>query len=536
MYKLLLATKYLKTRMIAFVSIISVTLGVATMIVVNSVMAGFSTEMQDRLRGLLADVAIITHNSDGFQDPEAILQIIEKEVGSEVVATTPTVEMWGMISFHVLGQEEQRPVRIVGILPEGKNQVSPLSQYLLSRQDKDLSNNPQKAEIDVKAPVTWDLTSSAIDIRKQTVEYQQLLRPETLPDGVEPSDLKQSSPQTAEGEAAPKQTVDSGTGPIYDKDPWGTGSSEEAPVDPTAPQPARVFVGAGTVSYLEKNRETGETDVRVLVHPGQDITLSTLKAGTPQPVSFKATVVDLFKCGMSEYDSNLVFVNLEQMQKARGMLIPPDPRHPNEGLDWKQGSVSAIQIKLKDYAHAPFVVQKLREALAQQGVVGVSVETWEQQQGPLLQAVAVEAAILNVLLFLIIAVAGFGILAIFYMIVVEKTRDIGILKALGASSRGIMSIFLLYGLTLGIVGSSAGVALGLTFIHFIDKIEKGISWVIGHKVFDETIYYFHTVPTKVNVGTVLWVAFGAVAIAVIASILPARRAAALHPVQALRYE
>jgi len=529
MYKLLLATKYLKTRVIAFVSIISVTLGVATMIVVNSVMAGFSTEMQDRLRGLLADVAIITHNSDGFEDPESLLAIIEKEVGAEVVATTPTVEMWGMMSFHVMGQEEQRPVRIVGILPEGKNQVSPLSKYLLSRQDKDLSNKPQAPEVDVNSPVSWDLTASAIGIRRETVEYQQLRRPETLPDGVEPADLNKQ----------PTQTADSGEGPLFDDpnafqmDDTNEFPMDETPVDPNTPQPGRVFIGAGLVSFPERNRETGETEVKLLVHPGMDITLSTLKAGTPQPVSFKATVVDLFKCGMSEYDSNLVFVNLEQMQKARGMLSPPDPKHPNDNLDWKKGSVTAIQIKLKDYSRAPFVVQKLRESLAG---MGVSVETWEQQQGPLLQAVAVEAAILNVLLFLIIAVAGFGILAIFYMIVVEKTRDIGILKALGASSRGIMSIFLLYGLTLGLVGASAGVVLGLTVVHFIDKIEEGISWVLGHKVFDETIYYFHQVPTKVNPGTVIWVALGAILIAVLASILPARRAAQLHPVQALRYE
>jgi lipoprotein-releasing system permease protein len=80
-----------------------------------------------------------------------------------------------------------------------------------------------------------------------------------------------------------------------------------------------------------------------------------------------------------------------------------------------------------------------------------------RKQGLLLEAVEVETAILNVLLFLIITVAGFGILAIFYMIVVEKTRDIGILKSLGASSNGVMSIFLSYGLGLGIVGSLAGV-------------------------------------------------------------------------------
>ena len=140
------------------------------------------------------------------------------------------------------------------------------------------------------------------------------------------------------------------------------------------------------------------------------------------------------------------------------------------------------------------------------------------------------------MLFLIIAVAGFGILAIFYMIVVEKTRDIGILKALGAGSGGIMSIFLSYGLALGIVGSGVGVGIGILFVHYINEIEKFITWITGHKVFDERIYYFPEIPTSISATMVIWVAVGAMAIAVLASILPARRAARLRPVEALRFE
>ncbi|MCH7726072.1 MAG: FtsX-like permease family protein, partial [Planctomycetes bacterium] len=138
-----------------------------------------------------------------------------------------------------------------------------------------------------------------------------------------------------------------------------------------------------------------------------------------------------------------------------------------------------------------------------------------------------ETAILNILLFFIIAVAGFGILAIFFMIVVEKTRDIGVLKALGASSRGVMSIFVSYGFALGIVGSGVGVVLGLIFVWKINVIADWISWLTGREVFPAKIYYFSAIPTSVNPMTVVWVAAGAVAIAVLASILPARRAARL---------
>ncbi|MCA9118167.1 MAG: ABC transporter permease, partial [Planctomycetaceae bacterium] len=236
-----------------------------------------------------------------------------------------------------------------------------------------------------------------------------------------------------------------------------------------------------------------------------------------------ATVVDVFKSGMSEYDANLVFCNLDYLQQVRGMI------DPSTGIR----SITSIQLKLKDFNDADEVVRRLRAAFPPGAY---TVRTWEQKQGPLLAAVEVESAILNVLLFLIIAVAGFGILAIFYMIVVEKTRDIGILMALGASSRGVMSIFLSYGLALGIVGSGVGVALGLLFVDNINLIERWITWLTGRKVFDEKIYYFPEIPTSVNPAMVMWVAAGAMAIAVLASILPSRRASRLRPVEALRYE
>ena len=99
-----------------------------------------------------------------------------------------------------------------------------------------------------------------------------------------------------------------------------------------------------------------------------------------------------------------------------------------------------------------------------------------------------------------------------------------------------MSIFLSYGLGLGIVGSAAGVAIGLVFVRFINEIEDGLSWITGRKVFDEAIYYFSVIPTQISPLMVFWVALGAISIAVLASVLTARRASRLHPVRALRYE
>ncbi|HQU45106.1 MAG TPA: FtsX-like permease family protein, partial [Pirellulales bacterium] len=216
-------------------------------------------------------------------------------------------------------------------------------------------------------------------------------------------------------------------------------------------------------------------------------------------------------------------VPIQELQRLQGTL------DPSTGV----GRANSIQIRLKNEADADLVRDKLRKAFPMELY---AVSTWRDKQGPLLAAVQMETAILNILLFLIIAVAGFGILAIFFMIVVEKTRDIGVLKALGASGRGIMGIFLSYGLSLGMVGSGAGMLLGLWFVININQVARGLSWLTGHEVFDPSIYYFYKIPTIIEPSTVAWIVCGAMLIAVLASVLPARRAARLHPVEALRYE
>ena len=132
--------------------------------------------------------------------------------------------------------------------------------------------------------------------------------------------------------------------------------------------------------------------------------------------------------------------------------------------------------------------------------------------------------------------AGFGILAIFSMIVVEKTRDIGVMKALGASTAGIRGIFLGYGCCWARSAAAWGWSAGLLFVRYINEIEKALSVVMHRKVFDDTIYYFDKIPTVVQPFTVFWIVAGAMLIAVLASIWPAQRAAHLHPVQSLRYE
>ncbi|QDT38477.1 ABC transporter permease [Stratiformator vulcanicus] len=582
MYKLLLCTRYLRTRYIALASIISVTLGVATMIVVNSVMAGFSTQMRDRIHGLLADVIVESRAMDGAPDSEVLFDMARQAVGDEIDGMAATVEVFGIMHLDYAGQSVAQPVTLIGIKPEEKATVGPLVDYLASYNPVIEDDIVVKQALrDRSEPPGWELTDEAIDYRKSKAEKQAWFEnrkyhggtagPQQVATGVadpfktdpfkdgssgSQADASRNNDQLEVGTNS-TEPEDSRPGlilPVGAQQPGGTEPSAVAdggspdfdgfgetdpstlppefvdvvkpfePIDFSVPLDGRCYIGQQLISYPYEDRETGKMKTMLMRRPGDDVQFTSATASrSPTACSFNATIVDVFKSGMSEYDSNLVFCNLEQLQKVRGMIDPQTGK----------GSVTALQIKLKDFDKADEVVRRLK-SMFPPGVY--NVRTWEQKQGPLLAAVEVESMILNILLFLIIAVAGFGILAIFYMIVVEKTRDIGILKALGANAHGIMSIFLSYGLGLGLVGSGVGTGLGLLFVYYINEISDLITLVTGRDVFPETIYYFPEIPTHVSPIMVFWVSVGAISIAVLASILPARRAAALKPVEALRYE
>ncbi|MCG6157043.1 ABC transporter permease [Rubinisphaera margarita] len=521
MYKTLLCQRYLRTRYIALASIISVMLGVATMIVVNSVMSGFSSQMRDRIHGLLADVVIESHSYDGVSDPDLQIRIAREVADDYIEAITPTVEVYGMLNFNFAGQWITKPVTLIGIEPEGKAKVGPLRSFLDSYNPVYEENQIARDALrpDSEQP-NWNLSKDAIEYRREKIDRQKWYEEQLAAMEKAEAPLIDPAAATTEGE-----TPDAAMPNDPFADPFGdsTAAKKDAdPADPYALMDGRVYVGVGLVSYPYRDPETGKMKTMMMAKPGDDVKVSTVTAGRPPShAAYQATIVDVFKSGMTEYDSNLVFCNLDELQEVRGMLSPATGKR----------AITSLHIKLKDYTQASDVVERLKSAFPPDQFV---VKTWEQKQGPLLAAVEVESAILNVLLFLIIAVAGFGILAIFYMIVVEKTRDIGILKALGASSSGIMSIFLSYGLSLGVVGSGVGVVLGLMFVHYINEIEDVITWVTGRKVFDETIYYFPEIPTAVHPSMVVSVALGAMLIAVLASVFPARRAARMHPVESLR--
>lgn len=697
MYKLLLSWRYLKTRYIALASIISVTLGVATLIVVNSVMAGFTREMHSRLHAILSDLVFESSGLDGFSDPDWHMQQIRDVLGPDLAGMTPVVHVPALVRIPVQGEYHTRQINLIGIDSKTYNQVSHFGEYLQHPANRDqLSFSlhesgyaPEKPDFPASG---WRHRQMRIAFERALEEQYQLDRlrsdqqrglpvpsgPSTLSvpaagptppaeDGAHSSTGERGAPEsdaevalasvptgdrseplhgvlnelaapgpapgdlapsafaatgwpatdgnttaptgrergdraalaaTRKGpnlapansldaqesgrpfernvvEAIPRKTdsavqpvglVDTGSGeergvqqavlqgspetrrsaepsdaapaqpgrtapspppadPFVPADPYAANDTQAKTFDPMQEQHTGIIMGIAICSLRARDAE-GQVRDYYLCRPGDDVEVILPNAGINlKPVSSFFTVVDFYESKMSEYDSSFAFIPLESMQDLRGMT------DPQTGIS----SVTSIQIKLRPGVDLNEARDKLRKRFPPEQHA-YRIQTWRDMQGPLLAAVSLETTILNILLFLIIAVAGFGILATFFMIVVEKTRDIGILKALGAPSTGVMSIFLTYGISLGAVGSGVGMIIGLLFVHYINEIADGLEVITGQEVFDQTVYYFQSIPTEVSPWMVVWVVVGAVLIAVLASVLPALRAARLHPVEALRYE
>ena len=589
MYRWLLCWRYLRTRYIALASVVSVMLGVATLIIVNSVMDGFTSEMQQKMHGILSDVIVESHSAYGLPNSAGFKQRIQELVGDELVGITTVVHVPAMVSINHRGETLTRQINLIGIDTDSYASVSDFSKYLLHPDNQKqiafaLRESGYAPGRDQFPEAGWEYrrkkakAQKKLEALQREIEAQQarnaqlreqidsapMVRPpfavahaggevpfdnsNVLAASAKSSEQKETSDQTQKSSdpshglsmpAAPQhlgvQTniTNSTAASNSESNPTGpTGipmpSNEVVPTRPEdvahvfdAEKEQREGIVLGiSIGMLRFRDEAGEIVDYYNVQPGDDVLVTFPSAGDrPQALNHEFTVVDFYESKMFEYDSTFAFIDIKQLQQFRGM---------------RNDAVTSIQLKLADGTDLDSVRDTLRAEFPPQMMIQVS--TWRDLQGALLAAVQMETRILNILLFLIIAVAGFGILATFFMIVVEKTKDIGILKSLGASGTGVASIFLGYGVLLGAFGAGVGAVAGLIFVANINTIADLLEATTGQEVFDPTVYYFETIPTIVHPGMVVSVIIGAVMIAVAASVLPSIRAARMHPVQALRYE
>lgn len=508
-YKLLLCLRYLRTRFLAFVCIVSVMLGVATLIVVNSVMAGFSDKLKTQLNGLSSDVTVKTEAAPGFplETPEIERQLMASEAGRYIEAVSPTVETFALLQFTIRTKSGDtipivKHVKVIGIDPARHARVGKFGDFLVSTSHDPAScfrmtDEAQKRFDRLRA---WEAA--------ETAHHEQM-------DLFAPPPPKPADPsKNPFGAPIPKLELQGGELP-----PELKNLKPELPAVPETPTtPPGIVLGWDIAHARFDGQEIP------LLRPGDDVFIATVGATGTRPVSATFVVTEFSRSRYGEYDANIVYVPIEDLQKLRGMDQRANCLHIKVTADVRENQT------VVDDTVVP-AAQKIMpspEAYA---------ESWWKQQGPLLGAIEIERNVLNILLFLILGVAGFGVLAIFSMIVKEKYRDIGVMKSLGASGGGVMGIFLGYGLLLGVVGGVLGTLLGIWFTEHINDVERLIaSFRGGRKVFDSSVYSFDSIPTHLDAVSVLLVNAGAVAIAVAAAVWPAWRAASLQPVRALRFE
>ena len=243
--------------------------------------------------------------------------------------------------------------------------------------------------------------------------------------------------------------------------------------------------------------------------------ISTTFGSLPRSKEFR--VVAIFASGMYDYD-------------AATILMPEEAAR--NFLSFSSKDINLIEIITNDSINAETSAKKIRKVLD----FDVRVTSWMQSNGQFLSALAVERVAMFTILSLIILVAAFNIISSLFMLVKDKTRDIAILRTMGASRGQIMIIFVLNGMFVGLIGTIMGIITGISFAFNIEAIRKFLEQITDTRIFEAAIYFLYTLPSRVDFQDVLLVGSISCILCFLATLYPAYKAANMSPVEALRYE
>ncbi len=256
---------------------------------------------------------------------------------------------------------------------------------------------------------------------------------------------------------------------------------------------------------------------RMQIFVGDTLTVIALEniqtsaaTGIPSPALGAFEVTGTFTTGMYDYDTNNVYARLPDAQKLLGLA--------------RNDEVSGVGIQTDDPEQAQAIAEDLQARLKFPYVV----QSWVTTNRQLFSALKLEKLAMLVILFLIVIVAAFNIVSTLVMVVADRTREIGILKSMGMTDRGILRVFVLQGAWIGIVGTVLGTGLGLVLCWILDRYR-----VIP---IPPEVYFVDHLPVSLQAGDVLTIVLGSVVIAFAATIYPSLQAARLEPVEAIRHE
>ncbi|MCZ6612968.1 MAG: ABC transporter permease [Planctomycetota bacterium] len=551
MYHALLTNRYLTSRVIPLIAVAAVALCVALVIIVVSVMTGFLNMVRDSGRTLMGDV-VISYPVTGIPHYERLIEQIEELPEAE--AATPVVDSWGLLKMPYPDgtNKDTETVQIWGIEPDSFAKVTGYADTLYWRP-----------------PAEQQLKTMADDDPRRQMDEQVFLDGLTLHDS----------------------------------------------------RSDRAGIVLGIHISIGNDRQS-DGSIRPARNgywwmPQWEVTLTTLPIATGggllEPESRIFPVVNEFFSGVFLIDDKRAMIPLEIAQRMLHLNegeIVDEEQLDDDGLPKVIGVDPAKATMVLVRAAEGVEPDELREQLVgvydafraqllednnalvkppPQGM-GLSIKTWEQQQADFIEPIEKERELMRTLFSLVYLVCAGLVLAIFWAIVYEKTRDIGILRSIGASRFGISWIFLRYGLVIGIAGALVGVGLAYLVVRNINTIHSAMGdppmWLAiimlalalvaialtiyhgrrgalmpitlgllvsmtligtgavilvlkdrgGVVIWDPSVYYFTTIPNEMDTGTAIFTMIGAVIFSLIGAFLPAAKAADTDPVRALHYE
>tara|TARA_A100001011_G_scaffold399805_1_gene510318 strand:+ start:243 stop:1472 length:1230 start_codon:yes stop_codon:yes gene_type:complete len=269
-------------------------------------------------------------------------------------------------------------------------------------------------------------------------------------------------------------------------------------------------------NYISIGRELSFT---LNLDVGDSVTLmssagvETIIGNLPKQKTF--FVSSIFESGLADFDNNIAFINLETLEEFFNL------KKKDRNLEIYLNNPQNIEYQKK---------------IVQNNFQNSSVYSWADMNNSLFSALKVERNVMFIILSLIIIVAAFNIISGLTILVKNKTREIAILKSIGVLNKSIVKIFFLAGLIIGISATIFGIFLGVTFSLYVENIRQFLSTVFDISLFPEEIYFLSTMPSEINIFSILIISVSSIFITIIVSIFPAMKAAKLDPVKALKYE
>lgn len=516
MYQTLLTRRYLTSKVMPLLASVAVMLCVTTELIVWSVMGGFLEMLVSSGRALIGDVAISWPNT-GLAHYDDLVKRLEADPEGLIVAAAPTIEGFGMVTFPWGGSPKS--VVIKGVDGPSYNRVTgfhgslwwkPLDQPLPKDKDRE---DPR----------------------------------------IQPENQASLGAWNRRGEALTMDTT----------------ASAPAKGDPKLPAPGPAAV-VGIEVGRNNDRQPGGWVQPYIFFPGKEIKLMVpamdRQGRWVQPVIRTVPVVNEFRTGLYEIDSNTILVRLDLLQdmlsmneadkveddRSGGLKPVIDPATGQESfakprvIGKDPARVTSILVRGRDDVPLSLLRERCESIYSEfsnahpevpsAAAMSRNISTWEDRNSTLIGAVKKETALVMFIFGVVSLTSVFLVLAIFWAMISEKTRDIGTLRAMGASGPGVAGIWVAYGLAIGIVGAIFGGIAAYIIVRNINPIHEWLGSALGIYVWDPRVYYFTEIPSKVEPWKIVAVTLSGVLASVLGALIPAWKAARMDPVKALRFE